>query len=56
MIPSFYDITWCCDSYCDMSVSHDNCHILSQNLIPSIFRIREKEKRKKKDRKSLNDK
>jgi len=56
MILSFYDVTWYYDGYCDMSILHDNCHILSQNLVPSIFGIRGKEEREKQDRKSLNEK
>jgi len=39
------NITWLCDSNSGMSVFHDNCHTLSQNPIPSIFRIKEKKKR-----------
>ena len=39
-----------------MSVSCDNCHTMSQNLVPSIFRKRVKEKREKQDRKSPSEK
>jgi len=41
---------------CDMSVLHDNCHILLWHFVPSIFRIREKEKREKQNRKSPSEK
>ena len=43
------NITWLCDSDSDMSVFYDNYHILSQNPIPSIFRIGEKKKREIQD-------
>ena len=39
-----------------MSFSCDNCHTMLQNLVPSIFRKRIKEKKKKQDRKSPSEK
>jgi len=56
MMLLFYDVTWCCDHDCDMSVLCDNCCTLSHHLVPSIFKSRGKKKRKKQDRKSLSKK
>jgi len=39
-----------------MNVLHDNCHTLLWHFVPSIFRIKEKERKKKQDRKSLSEK
>jgi len=51
MILSFCDVIWCCDCDCDISVLHDNCLTLSWYLGSSIFRIREKEKKRNKIKK-----
>jgi len=45
MILFFYDVTWPCDGDCNISVLCDNCHILLQHLVPSIFKKREKKEK-----------
>jgi len=42
MTLSFYGVTWCCDGNCDMSVLCDDCHILLQHLVPSIYGKKDK--------------
>ena len=52
----FYNVTWPCDSDCNMSVLYDDCYTLSWYSVPFIFKIREKEEKKTQDRKSSSKK
>jgi len=52
MMLLFYDVTWCCDHNCNISVLCNTCYTLSHHLVSSIFKVRGKEERGKQDRKS----
>ena len=52
MILSFYYITWYYDHDCNLCNLYHSCHSLSFHLVPSKFKIRNKDEKRKEIEKS----